>query len=158
MGLPTIINYEFRILISTLILLNVCSGAEAQDTDVTDMLQLGQPQASDTSDGAFAEKEGDQAPVESTELKAQTGEPESRTNNLEKQISTEARADPETGGQEDSSDADAELSQDPGPYRSGMSISWFLVGIGLSLVIGFLAGYWWLDSQIRMRHGGFRVH
>ena len=35
------------------------------------------------------------------------------------------------------------------------SIAW--PGLLLALAAGFLAGYRWLDSRIRKRHGGFRV-
>lgn len=34
----------------------------------------------------------------------------------------------------------------------------FFAGLGASIVIGFLAGWWWIDRRSRARHGGFRVY
>jgi SH3 domain protein len=43
-------------------------------------------------------------------------------------------------------------------YRFSLPMIWALIGIVLSLVAGFLAGWWWLDNRIRMRHGGVRIY
>ena len=43
-------------------------------------------------------------------------------------------------------------------YRSTLPVPWVLVGLVVTLVGGFAAGLWWLDSLIRRRHGGFRIY
>jgi len=43
-------------------------------------------------------------------------------------------------------------------YRATLPVAWVLVALVLTLVGGFAAGLWWLDSLIRRRHGGFRIY
>ncbi len=43
-------------------------------------------------------------------------------------------------------------------YRSTLPLPWVLVALVVTLVGGFAAGLWWLDSLIRRRHGGFRIY
>ena len=43
-------------------------------------------------------------------------------------------------------------------YRYTLPLKWVVPAIVVTLVAGFLAGLWWLDSLIRRRHGGFRVY
>ena len=43
-------------------------------------------------------------------------------------------------------------------YRSMLPLPWVLVALVVTLVGGFAAGLWWLDSLIRRRHGGFRIY
>jgi len=43
-------------------------------------------------------------------------------------------------------------------YRSTVPLPWVLVALVVTLVGGFTAGLWWLDSLIRRRHGGFRIY
>jgi SH3 domain protein len=43
-------------------------------------------------------------------------------------------------------------------YRRSLPLPWVLAALVVSLVGGFVAGLWWLDSLIRRRHGGFRVY
>jgi SH3 domain protein len=43
-------------------------------------------------------------------------------------------------------------------YRGALPLAWVGAAILVTLVAGFVAGYWWLDSSIRRRHGGFRIH
>ena len=43
-------------------------------------------------------------------------------------------------------------------YRSTLPLPWVLASLVLTLVGGFAAGLWWLDSLIRRRHGGFRIY
>ncbi len=33
-----------------------------------------------------------------------------------------------------------------------------LGGLAIALVLGFVAGFWWIDSRSRKRHGGFRIY
>lgn len=43
-------------------------------------------------------------------------------------------------------------------YRSTLPLPWVVVALVVTLVGGFAAGLWWLDSVIRRRHGGFRIY
>jgi SH3 domain protein len=43
-------------------------------------------------------------------------------------------------------------------YRGALPLAWVGAAIFVTLVAGFAAGWWWLDSRIRRRHGGFRIH
>jgi SH3 domain protein len=43
-------------------------------------------------------------------------------------------------------------------YRGALPLAWVGAAILVTLVAGFVAGWWWLDSSIRRRHGGFRIH
>jgi SH3 domain protein len=43
-------------------------------------------------------------------------------------------------------------------YRYTLPIKWVIPALVLTLVGGFFAGLWWLDSLIRRRHGGFRIY
>ena len=43
-------------------------------------------------------------------------------------------------------------------YRSTLPVPWVIVALVVTLVGGFAAGLWWLDSLIRRRHGGFRIY
>jgi SH3 domain protein len=43
-------------------------------------------------------------------------------------------------------------------YRGALPLAWVVPAILVTLVAGFAAGWWWLDSSIRRRHGGFRIH
>ncbi len=39
-----------------------------------------------------------------------------------------------------------------------INIQWFWGGLLATLVIGFIAGFTWLDKRIRRKHGGFRIY
>ena len=43
-------------------------------------------------------------------------------------------------------------------YRSSLPLPWAIGAFVVTLVGGFAAGLWWLDSLIRRRHGGFRIY
>ena len=43
-------------------------------------------------------------------------------------------------------------------YRGALPLAWVFAAIVVTLVAGFVAGWWWLDAAIRRRHGGFRIH
>jgi SH3 domain protein len=43
-------------------------------------------------------------------------------------------------------------------YRGALPLAWVAAAILVTLIAGFVAGWWWLDSSIRRRHGGFRIH
>jgi SH3 domain protein len=43
-------------------------------------------------------------------------------------------------------------------YRRTLPLPWVVAALVVTLVGGFVAGLWWLDSLIRRRHGGFRIY
>jgi SH3 domain protein len=43
-------------------------------------------------------------------------------------------------------------------YRGSLPLAWVVAAIIVTLIAGFVAGWWWLDAAIRRRHGGFRIH
>ena len=43
-------------------------------------------------------------------------------------------------------------------YRRSLPLRWVVAALVVTLVGGFLAGLWWLDTLIRRRHGGFRIY
>lgn len=66
---------------------------------------------------------------------------------------------------ESSSARVSELESENEGYRSRMNqfknvlpITWVGAAIIVCLVVGFLAGLWWVDRQSRKRHGGIRIY
>ena len=43
-------------------------------------------------------------------------------------------------------------------YRGAIPLSWVAAALVVTLVGGFVAGWWALDARIRKRHGGFRIY
>ena len=43
-------------------------------------------------------------------------------------------------------------------YRNSVPLLWALIAASLTLVVGSIAGYQWLDRRIRRRFGGLRVY
>ncbi len=43
-------------------------------------------------------------------------------------------------------------------YRNSVPLSWALIAAVLTLVVGLISGYQWLDRRIRRRFGGLRVY
>jgi SH3 domain protein len=43
-------------------------------------------------------------------------------------------------------------------YRHSLPLAWVAAALVLTLVAGFLGGWWWLDAAIRRRYGGFRIY
>lgn len=43
-------------------------------------------------------------------------------------------------------------------YRGALPLTWVAAALVVTLIAGFVAGWWWLDALIRRRHGGFRVY
>ncbi|MFK8052295.1 MAG: TIGR04211 family SH3 domain-containing protein [Woeseiaceae bacterium] len=56
------------------------------------------------------------------------------------------------------SEANADFEQKMKLY--GFSLPWpmALGAVLIALIIGFAAGFWWIDSRSRKRHGGFRIY
>jgi SH3 domain protein len=43
-------------------------------------------------------------------------------------------------------------------YRHSLPLPWVAAALAVTLVAGFLGGWWWLDASIRRRYGGFRIY
>jgi SH3 domain protein len=43
-------------------------------------------------------------------------------------------------------------------YRGAIPWPWVAGAVLVSLILGFVGGWWWLDAAIRRRYGGFRVY
>jgi SH3 domain protein len=43
-------------------------------------------------------------------------------------------------------------------YQYSLPVNWVGGAIGLCLIVGFLAGLWWVDHRSRKRHGGIRIY
>lgn len=43
-------------------------------------------------------------------------------------------------------------------YRHSLPLPWVGAALLISVLGGFLAGWWWLDASIRRRYGGFRIY
>lgn len=54
--------------------------------------------------------------------------------------------------------ANADLRAQLARAGAQVPLSWLMVSAGVALLIGALAGYFWLDRKIRRRFGGIRVY
>jgi hypothetical protein len=54
--------------------------------------------------------------------------------------------------------ANADLRQQLAGAGTRVPLHWLLLSAGASLMIGALAGYFWLDRRVRRRFGGIRVY
>lgn len=43
-------------------------------------------------------------------------------------------------------------------YRGALPLLWVAAALAVTLIGGFVAGWWTLDARIRKRHGGFRIY
>lgn len=43
-------------------------------------------------------------------------------------------------------------------YQYSLPVNWVGGAMGLCLIVGFLAGLWWVDHRSRKRHGGIRIY
>jgi SH3 domain protein len=43
-------------------------------------------------------------------------------------------------------------------YRGAVPWPWVAGALLVAMIAGFVAGWWWLDTSIRRRYGGFRVY
>ena len=43
-------------------------------------------------------------------------------------------------------------------YQYSLPVNWVGGAIALCLIVGFLAGLWWVDHRSRKRHGGIRIY
>ena len=107
----------------------------------------------------IVETERDRTAADLKELRGRFDQQKSKLNELEGEISAnEADVHAEQQELEQLRVANDELVGRLEAYRFNVPIVWFLIGIVVSLGAGVFAGWWWLDSRNRLRHGGFRIH
>jgi len=105
------------------------------------------------------ENERDRTAADLEKLRGRFNQQKSKLSELEGKISAnEAGVRAEQEELDQLRAANDDLDERLETYRYSLPIFWFLIGIILSLGAGVFAGWWWLDSRSRMRHGGFRVH
>lgn len=105
------------------------------------------------------ENERDRTAADLEKLRGRFNQQKSKLSELEGKISAnEAGVRAEQEELEQLRAANDDLDERLETYRYSLPIFWFLIGIILSLGAGVFAGWWWLDSRSRMRHGGFRVY
>ena len=54
--------------------------------------------------------------------------------------------------------ASAEYEQKMRQYGFALPLPMALAAFVVALILGFAAGFWWIDSRSRKRHGGFRIY
>lgn len=84
---------------------------------------------------------------------------ETEANRVNKEVaanvdSAEAIRDTLARLQQENESFEARLEQ----YRGAIPWTWVIGALVVTLVGGFVAGIWWLDSSIRRRFGGFRIY
>ena len=52
----------------------------------------------------------------------------------------------------------AQLDSKLQSYGLNVPLNWLLIAVVVSLIGGFAAGWYWIDSRSRARHGGYRVY
>jgi SH3 domain protein len=107
----------------------------------------------------MVERERDQTAAELKKSRERYNQQRSKLGELEKEISTNqsgVRAEQEE--LERLRVQNGELENELEAYSASLPMFWVLVGIVISIGAGFFAGWWWIDSRIRMRHGGFRIY
>ncbi|MEO0346528.1 MAG: TIGR04211 family SH3 domain-containing protein [Pseudomonadota bacterium] len=59
---------------------------------------------------------------------------------------------------DDAAEANADYERKMRVY--GLALPWPLAlgAVLVALVLGFVGGFWWIDSRSRKRHGGFRIY
>lgn len=96
------------------------------------------------------------------------GELESMTSGLSEREARVGEIEAQTAAREAESAGDAEelkrlrvensgLTDRLASYEFSVPGALFFLATAASLVIGFLASWWWFDQRSRMRHGGFRI-
>ena len=107
----------------------------------------------------IVETERDRTAADLKKLRDRFNQQKSKLNELEGEISAnEADVRAEQQELEQLRAANDELGGRLEGYRFNVPIVWFLIGIVVSVGAGVFAGWWWLDSRSRLRHGGFRIH
>jgi SH3 domain protein len=102
--------------------------------------------------------ERDRLAAELEDLKVAFAEPALRMDELQQQLaSLEAERDAVATRAAELEAANRELSARHERYRHSLPYGWVAGAALICLVAGILAGLWWVDRQIRRRHGGVRV-
>jgi SH3 domain protein len=107
----------------------------------------------------IVEKERDQTAADLKRLRDRFNQQKSKLGELEAQIAaSEAGVEAEKNELDQLRVTNDALEQELDAYRFSLPMGWFLIGVIVSVGAGFGAGWWWLDSRSRLRHGGFRIH
>lgn len=102
--------------------------------------------------------ERDRLAAELEDLKAAFAEPAARMDLLQQQVaSLEAERDAAAARAAELEAANQGLVARQERYRHSLPYSWVAGAALICLVAGILIGLWWVDRQIRRRHGGVRV-
>jgi SH3 domain protein len=102
--------------------------------------------------------ERDRLAAELLDLKAAFAEPAARMGQLQQQVaSLEAERDAATTRAAELEVANRDLVARQERYRHSLPYGWVAGAALICLLGGVLIGFWWVDRQIRRRHGGVRV-
>jgi SH3 domain protein len=103
-------------------------------------------------------EERDRLAAELEDLKAAFAEPALRMEELQQQVaSLEAERDAAAMRAAELEAANGDLAARHERYRHSLPYGWVAGAALICLVAGILIGLWWVDRQIRRRHGGVRV-
>ncbi len=102
--------------------------------------------------------ERDRLAAELEDLKAAFAEPAARMELLQQQSSSlRAERDAAASRVEELEAANTALAARQERYRYSLPYSWVAGAALICLVGGILLGLWWVDRQMRRRHGGIRI-
>jgi SH3 domain protein len=105
------------------------------------------------------QKERDEATLELASLKEKVGQQNARIGNLENTTATSQKS--LTSGQAELDqlrNENAELNLRLSKGSASLSAALMVVGLFVSLIGGFIVGWWWVDRRSRLRHGGVRIY
>lgn len=102
--------------------------------------------------------ERDRLAAKLSDLEAAFAEPAARMDQLQQQLtSLEAERDAAAARAAELEVANRDLVARQERYRHSLPYSWVAGAALICLLAGVLIGLWWVDRQIRRRHGGVRV-
>ena len=102
--------------------------------------------------------ERDRLAAKLSDLEAAFAEPAARMDQLQQQVaSLEAERDAAAARAAEVEVANRDLVARQERFRHSLPFAWVAGAALICLVGGVLIGFWWVDRQIRRRHGGVRV-
>lgn len=103
--------------------------------------------------------ENERLAAELAQAKAQFAEPAAAIGKLQQQVSQQETELAASALQIDElTDANARYLSRQEQYQYSLPLSWVAGAMLVCLVVGVLAGMWWIDYRSRKRHGGIRVY